>query len=79
MRRAPIERASVVVLLPVGDHGEAGVAELYEQTRELLSFRPPPVTALGTRVAFDAVPIWGAERTALEQRIGAELRAIPLR
>ena len=49
---------SGIILLPASAHGSAGLAELLEQTRAILSFGgDPPNSVFGQQLAFNLLPI----------------------
>lgn len=70
--------ASVVVLRPAGDFGEAGLEELREQTVHLLRFERAPTEVFGRQLAFNVVPepLFPAGESSASDRVVAELRAL---
>lgn len=60
------------VLQPVSTHGKAGLDEVFEQTRSILSFAThPPRNVFPTQMVFNVVP--AAPAGHLEQQVGAVL------
>jgi aspartate-semialdehyde dehydrogenase len=55
-RGCGLEEASMVVLQPVSECGEEGIAELYQQTLGLLNFKDQPRDVFGRQLAFNLVP-----------------------
>ncbi len=59
---APIERTlglrscAAVVLQPVSECGDEGIAELYQQTLGLLNFQEQPTRIFGRQLAFNLLP-----------------------
>ena len=51
-----LERLGATVLLPAAEWGRGGAEELVRQTAAVLSFTPPPQTALGHLAAFNVIP-----------------------
>lgn len=57
VRRGPgFDRATVTILRPAGDLGDAGVEELRLQVSGLLGFSDVPTETLGRRLAFNCYP-----------------------
>ena len=48
-----VRGASATVLLPAGERGAPGAAELHEQVVSILNFKSPPTDILGEQVAFN--------------------------
>ncbi|MCB1875373.1 MAG: hypothetical protein KDH88_05300 [Chromatiales bacterium] len=81
---APLQRAfgpldiDVTVLQAVSDAGKAGVEELAEQTRALLTFRTPVTSVFEQRIAFNVVPrSCTDEEISLWRQQLAELAEVP--
>lgn len=55
-RGCGLAEAEAVVFQPVSECGEAGIAELYQQTLGLLNFGEQPRALFGRQVAFNLVP-----------------------
>ena len=70
-----IARASATILLPAGERGAPGAAELHEQVVNILSFKSPPTDVLGDQVAFNvniAGGDAGPKSSALAETVAAE-------
>ncbi|GMR24309.1 MAG: aspartate-semialdehyde dehydrogenase [Acidobacteriota bacterium] len=68
-----VARASATVLLPAGERGAPGAAELHEQVINILSFKSPPTDILGEQVAFNVNIVGaGAKSAVLAQTVAME-------
>ncbi len=76
LRRGPgFERATVTILRPAGDLGDAGVEELRLQVAGLLGFSDVPTETLGRRLAFNCYPETTTSRSPAD-RIAGEVRTL---
>ena len=71
---------SVTAIEPVSEHDRAGIDELAEQTRALLTFQPHvPQERLGAQLAFNLVPRTDAHAVAVSSQLRAVLgRSLPV-
>jgi aspartate-semialdehyde dehydrogenase len=68
-----IERVDCHLLLPASGRGEAGVRELFQQSANLLNFRPIPTEVWGRQLAFNLLPLPEALQPEL---FGAQVRTL---
>jgi len=61
-RGCGLREASIVVLQPVSECGEEGIAELYQQALGLMNFNDLPSQVFGRQIAFNLIPdfLYGA-------------------
>jgi aspartate-semialdehyde dehydrogenase len=71
---APALSVDLVLLEPAAALGDSGIAELEQQTRDLLAFQTPAPGVIGGRLAFNVLPAAAAEQQAAEHRLREELR-----
>jgi aspartate-semialdehyde dehydrogenase len=77
---AAVERAVVDIFEPASERGSKGIAELQQQTTNLLSFRPLEKHIFDAQLSFNLLPAYGEEApvqlAAVEQRIERHLATI---
>ncbi len=56
-----LDQIVATVFEPASEHGQKGMDELHEQTINLLSFQPLPMTVFDTQLAFNMVARYGAQ------------------
>ena len=75
LRALAVEEAVATVVLPASMHGDPGIDELFEQTRQILTMsqrRPSPV--FGAQLAFNLLPVRSEPGPA--EPLAAQLRAV---
>lgn len=79
-QEARIDAVSIVALFPVAEAGEAGMAELAEQTRALFSMEEREPEVFPLRIAFNLIPQVGPTLSdghgRLEQEATEEIRTL---
>lgn len=74
---AAIERAVIEIFEPASERGSKGIAELQQQTANLLSFRPLEKHIFDAQLSFNLLPAYGEEApiqlAVVEQRIEMHL------
>jgi aspartate-semialdehyde dehydrogenase len=76
LRALAVEEVVATAVLPASIHGDPGIEELFEQTRQILTLtqrRPTPV--FGAQLAFNLLPVPGVPSSQNEP-IAAELQAV---
>jgi aspartate-semialdehyde dehydrogenase len=77
---AAMERAVVDIFEPASERGSKGIAELQQQTANLLSFRPLEKHVFDAQLSFNLLPAYGEEApvqlAAVEQRIEMHLATV---
>ncbi|MGH9693314.1 MAG: Asd/ArgC dimerization domain-containing protein, partial [Bryobacteraceae bacterium] len=77
---AAIERAVIDIFEPASERGSKGIAELQQQTANLLSFRPLEKHIFDAQLSFNLLPAYGEEApvqlAAVEQRIEMHLATV---
>lgn len=68
-----VERVDCHLLLPASGRGEAGVRELFQQSANLLNFKPIPTEVWGRQLAFNVLPLPEALQPEL---FGAQVRTL---
>jgi aspartate-semialdehyde dehydrogenase len=75
LRALAVEEAVATAILPASMHGDPGIDELFEQTRQILTMtqrRPSPV--FGAQLAFNLLPVRSEPGSA--EPLAAQLRAV---
>lgn len=58
VRELGLEELIATTILPASEHGDAGLHEVFEQTRAIVAFTAqPPATVFGRQLAFNLLPL----------------------